>query len=89
MSTLLLDPQLELDLLFEGQGEVLAASSRSSRSEPGRRLTLGDVIAGVWEGLSLDGSVACPACGGTMQWCPAARAERAECACGDCGASLS
>ncbi len=52
-------------------------------------LTLDDLITGVWEGLSAQETVRCPACGGAMTPArePGPRRVAAECA--DCGSRLS
>lgn len=49
----------------------------------GGRLTLGDVVAGVWEGLLAAGSAQCPVCRGRMEW------HRDGGRCGGCGSALS
>jgi hypothetical protein len=51
--------------------------------------TLDELITGVWEGLSANESVHCPACGGAMS----PRYAAGPCAvggrCSDCGSTLS
>lgn len=90
MSTLLVDPQLELEGLSSDDGEDLfVVTSLPNVTDTSGRLTLDDMITGVWEGLSLAGIGSCPACGGTMRLRRAARTDLSECACRDCGASLS
>jgi hypothetical protein len=62
----------------------------SGRRDDGRgRLTLDELLVGVWEGLTAHRSVACPVCGEAM----APRYGVAGAApvggrCGDCGATL-
>jgi hypothetical protein len=67
MSTLLLDPPLTLDYHFEHEtrrrpGDALCAE----RTDAHGRLTLDDLITGVWEGLAVRSAVHCPVCGGAM-----------------------
>jgi hypothetical protein len=50
----------------------------------GGKLTLGQHLAGVWEGLSLTGSVDCPVCQGEM-----VSAEPGAGVCRDCGTHVS
>lgn len=82
-----------------GQSRLFDASSRRVRSEtrtPAPRggatatgrtdgLTLGQMLTGVWEGLSTTGSATCPLCGAEMRREPG----RAEGRCGGCGTTLS
>jgi hypothetical protein len=51
----------------------------------GGRLTLEQMLEGVWEGLCAGGTAACPVCHGEMG--PGAAGTAAHCQ--DCGASLS
>lgn len=48
-------------------------------------LTLGAKLAGVWEGLAVAGSAACPLCGAEMRREPG----RAEGTCTGCGSTLA
>lgn len=48
----------------------------------GGRLALGDLVAGVWEGLLAAGVAACPVCRGAM------RLEQGRGRCEGCGAAL-
>ena len=50
----------------------------------GGRLTLGQQLAGVWEGLLSAGTVECPVCHGDL-----VSAERSAGVCRDCGTSIS
>ena len=49
----------------------------------GGRLTLGQLVDSVWEGLHAAGIAGCPACGGRME----RSGDRAR--CGGCGSELS
>jgi hypothetical protein len=56
-------------------------------------LTLDDLIASAWEGLSVGEVVCCPACGGEMASRGGTAASHADSAdaradCADCGAQL-
>ena len=52
-------------------------------------LTLDQLIAGIWEGLAMDGVVRCPACHGRMKAHAAIQGEAVGGDCLDCGAQLS
>ena len=55
------------DLVFDREDDRIAIrASRSTQMDGHSRLTLDDLITGVWEGLALHETVRCPACGGTM-----------------------
>jgi hypothetical protein len=66
---------------------------REERSRPGGscvpaeagggRLTLGELVAGVWEGLHAAGSAPCPVCGGEME------RRSGVGSCGECGSTLA
>ena len=60
---------------------------REEHEEPtvsdGGRLTLGQLMNSVWEGLHAAGAAGCPACGGRMQ------RVGGEGRCGGCGSSLA
>ena len=60
---------------------------REERTEPrnsdGGRLTLGQLVDSVWEGLHAAGAAGCVVCGGRME--RAGEVAR----CGGCGSSLS
>jgi hypothetical protein len=67
MSTLLLDPPLTLDLIFEHEARRrLDDALCVERADVHGRLTLDDLITGVWEGLAVRDVVHCPVCGGAM-----------------------
>ena len=61
-----------------------AASERRGGTPTGGRLTLGQLLDGVWEGLSAGGEAACPVCRGRI----VARV-RAAARCEDCGTTLT
>jgi hypothetical protein len=60
----------------------LSAARELDRRSGGGRLTLGQVLDSVWEGLHADGAAECPVCHGGMSRTPAGAR------CGDCGATL-
>ncbi len=71
-------PRLELPLADRSGPRTLARSG-------GDGLTLGQALAGVWEGLSSpEGEAACPVCHGHM-----VSATRGSGVCTDCGTSIS
>jgi DnaJ-class molecular chaperone len=86
MSTLLLDPP---SLVREACNPVRPQSKEDGwearETAQHGRLTLDELITGVWEGLAIREAVDCPACGGTM----ASRAAVRAGACRDCGSTLS
>ena len=51
--------------------------------------TLGELIAGVWEGLAAHGKAACPVCGAAMTARYGAHARPIDGHCGTCGSTLS
>lgn len=57
-------------------------ADRRGDSSGGGRLTLEQLLDGVWEGLHADGAAECPACGGRMS-----RVEAGG-ACSGCGTML-
>jgi hypothetical protein len=63
--------------------------ARACEHEPapsgGSRLTLGQQLDSVWEGLHAGGAAECPVCHGRMT----AGAAANEAACGDCGSRLA
>ena len=61
MSTLVLD---RIEARLEGTDTM--PSLIAPRTDPSGGLTLDQLITGVWEGLTAEESVRCPACGGTM-----------------------
>jgi len=54
----------------------------------GRRLTLDDLLVGVWEGLRSDREVGCPVCGGAMRAAPRTGRPPVAGRCRDCGSTL-
>ena len=58
------------------------AGVRCGSSSGGGRLTLEQLLDGVWEGLRADGAAECPVCHGQMSIRPAGGA------CRDCGSAL-
>lgn len=51
--------------------------------------TLAELIAGVWEGLAVQGTSRCPICGGAMQARYGAHSRPVDGRCASCGATLS
>lgn len=79
---------LDLDLDFE-----LASGHGPDEDEPRlagwpKRLTLDDVIVGVWEGVEAGRDVSCPACGSTMAPRYASGSKPVGGRCRDCGTTL-
>jgi hypothetical protein len=71
MTTTALALDLGLDrpsILGGGRGDDPASHGHSPRDDRSshRRLTLDDLIVGVWEGLSSHHTVTCPVCSGKM-----------------------
>ncbi len=62
-----------------------AEPCRSGGASAGGRLTLGQVLDGVWEGLHAGGAAECPVCRGQMMSAEGAGAAP----CADCGTTLS
>lgn len=62
-----------------------ASAPEGARSAGNGGLTLEQRLTGVWEGLAVAGSAACPLCGAEMRREPG----RAEGSCGDCGSTLA
>jgi hypothetical protein len=92
MSTLLLEPypapceDLERDSHLRLDGALLAG-----RADAHGRLTLDDLITGVWEGLAVRGTVNCPVCDSAMSLGDSDRGDREHMpvgACLNCGSSL-
>lgn len=92
MSTMVLERQQHFDHhIFGDEGDRHLADARcSDRVDAHGRLTLDDLITGVWEGLAVRDTVRCPACGGKMSASQSSReADIREASCQDCGANLS
>ncbi len=62
-----------------------AEPCRSGGASAGGRLTLGQLLDGVWEGLHAGGAAECPVCRGQMTAAAGTGAAR----CADCGTTLS
>lgn len=69
------------------RSETRTPAPRGGATATGRTdgLTLGQMLTGVWEGLSATGSATCPLCGAEMR----RESGRAEGRCSGCGTSLS
>ena len=67
---------------------ALATRSPSLFDGPGGEPTLDDLVAGVWEGLTVHATVACPVCSGEMRPQYSAQARPIGGRCTDCGATL-
>jgi hypothetical protein len=81
MSTLLLEPPLVSEDHFEyGERRRLDGTCGSGRTDAHGRLTLDDLVTGVWEGLAVRDAVHCLVCGGTM----ASSAHSHDASIGDC-----
>jgi hypothetical protein len=65
------------------QDFALREEHEEPRHSDGGRLTLGQLVDSVWEGLHAAGAAGCPVCGGRME--RAAEVGR----CGGCGSALS
>lgn len=80
-----------------GDVAIDEVEARDTRSWPegfggvGDRLTLDELLAGAWEGLSAHSVVACPLCGGPMEPTRPApgRRETSGGRCRSCGTALS
>jgi hypothetical protein len=86
MSTMLLERFPALDQRFEHDtrtGPLLA-----ERAEAHGRLTLDDLITGVWEGLAVRGTVNCPVCENQMAVSARGSDESPTGICLDCGSRL-
>ncbi len=67
MSTLLLERPPALDEGFEhGTRRRLGGAPDTGQVDAHGRLTLDDLIVGVWEGLAVRATVQCPVCAGPM-----------------------
>ncbi len=63
----------------------MTETCRSGGAPAGGRLTLGQVLDGVWEGLHAGGAAECPICRGSM----GAAGDTGAARCRDCGTALS
>ena len=91
MTTLLLERSPALDEGFEYEARcrldgVLIAGATDAHG----RLTLDDLITGVWEGLAVRGTVNCPVCASQMaSRTPVGCGEVPTGVCRNCGSRLS
>ena len=65
------------------QDFALREEHEEPRNSDGGRLTLGQLVDSVWEGLHAAGAAGCPVCGGRME--RSATVGR----CGRCGSAVS
>jgi hypothetical protein len=90
MSTLLLERSPALDEGFEqGARRRLGGAPLSGTVGAHGRLTLDDLITGVWEGLAVRDAVDCPVCASPMALRMSPSGEAPMGACLDCGSWLS
>jgi hypothetical protein len=91
MTTLLLERSPAFDEGFERDTHRrLDDAFIEGTTDAHGRLTLDDLITGVWEGLVVRGTVDCPICGSQMaSWSAAIGDEAPIAACRDCGSCLS
>jgi hypothetical protein len=91
MTTLLLERSPALDEGFERDTRHrLDGALLAGRADAHGRLTLDDLITGVWEGLAVRGTVNCPVCESPMaSRSPAGRGDSPTGACLSCGSRLS
>lgn len=91
MSTLLLEQSPALDEGFEQETRRrLGGASLTGTSDGAHgRLTLDDLITGVWEGLAVRDTVGCPVCAGPMTSRPSVATDGSHTGvCRDCGTML-
>ncbi len=91
MTTLLLERPPALEEGFEhGARRRLDGASISGHVDAHGRLTLDDLITGVWEGLAVRATVQCPVCEGPMAPGPReSGGDQTAGACLSCGSRLS
>jgi hypothetical protein len=91
MTTLLLERSPALDEGFERDTRRrLDGALLAGRTDAHGRLTLDDLITGVWEGLAVRGTVNCPVCESPMaSRSSASRGDSPTGACLSCGSRLS
>jgi hypothetical protein len=91
MSTLLLERSPALDEGFERDTHRrLDDAFIAGTTDAHGRLTLDDLITGVWEGLAVRGTVNCPVCTNPMaSRAPAGSGDAPTGACLNCGSRLS
>jgi hypothetical protein len=90
MTTLLLERPPALEEGFEDKtSHRRDRDLLSGRADAYGRLTLDDLITGVWEGLAVRDAVNCPVCAGPMATSPhAACGDSPTGACRNCGSRL-
>ncbi|HTD58825.1 MAG TPA: hypothetical protein VK672_08015 [Solirubrobacteraceae bacterium] len=91
MTTLLLERSPTLDEGFEQEARRrLGGAPLSGTAGAHGRLTLDDLITGVWEGLAVRGTVNCPVCASAMVLRLPSHGDDAPMGtCLDCGSRLS
>ncbi len=91
MTTLLLDRAPALDEGFEQEAHRrLGGAPLSGMADARGRLTLDDLITGVWEGLAVRATVNCPVCASPMaSRLPADGGDTPVGDCLSCGSWLS
>jgi hypothetical protein len=91
MTTLLLERSPALDMGFElDERRRLGRALLAGTTDAHGRLTLDDLITGVWEGLAVRGTVNCPVCASPMRSRSAGAGSDAPIgACLSCGSRLS
>jgi hypothetical protein len=90
MTTLLLERSPALDEGFEHDARRRPDGARlAGRADAHGRLTLDDLITGVWEGLAVRGAVSCPVCESSMAAGSSAHEDTPIGACLNCGSRLS
>jgi hypothetical protein len=91
MTTLLLERSPAFDEGFECDAQRrLDDAFIEGTTDAHGRLTLDDLITGVWEGLAVRGTVDCPVCGSRMASRSVAISDEAPvAACHSCGSHLS
>jgi DnaJ-class molecular chaperone len=91
MSTLLLERPPTLEEGFEhGTRRRLGGAPDTGQVDAHGRLTLDDLIVGVWEGLAVRATVQCPVCSGPMASSSHEHAyDTLAGACVSCGARLA
>lgn len=89
MSTLLLERSPALDEGFECDTRLrLGGALLAGTTDAHGRLTLDELITGVWEGLAVRGTVDCPVCASPMVLRPHDGGDAPHGLCLDCGSKL-
>jgi hypothetical protein len=91
MTTLLLERPRALDEGFEREvRRRLDGAPLAGPTDAHGRLTLDELVIGVWDGLAVRGTVNCPVCDGPMALrSPVGSDEPLSGACLNCGSHLS